>query len=172
MGELPPLHHGAEGDSVIGVEGQPGVALAASPIHSSQSAHRIVCLVSLCYCIARSQRGVPFIVEFRSRQFCRGKVYNNWTQRCQMGPTTWPTSWPAWWVLFWPTWCSPLILAFCIIILVWYRSDLHCYLHWSSFILPFLDDLQNFPTKFPHLVFNFRERENLVFPSFAVSWTI
>jgi hypothetical protein len=57
MGELPPLHHGAEGDSVVGVERQPGAALAASPIHSSQSAYRIVCLVSLCYCIARSQRG-------------------------------------------------------------------------------------------------------------------
>jgi hypothetical protein len=58
-----------------------------------------------------------------------------------------------------------LIHTFCIIILTWYRSDLHCYLHWSWLILPFLDDLQDFLTKSPpwYLIFGIKKSPIFVF---------
>jgi hypothetical protein len=55
-GELLPLHHGAEGDDVDVVEGQPGVASRASPLLSSQSScpYGVFCdSLSPCWKIAK-----------------------------------------------------------------------------------------------------------------------
>jgi hypothetical protein len=51
-------------------------------------------------------------------------------------------------------WRQVLISAFCIIIIVTYRISFDCYLPSYIVIFAFLVDFQDFPTKFPSLVFN------------------
>jgi len=64
-----------------------------------------------------------------------------------------------------------LIRAYCIIIICTYMHHIGSYLPHYIFILAYLDDLRDFPTKSLSLVFNFREAENLLFHVFIVSAT-
>jgi hypothetical protein len=72
-------------------EGQPGVALPASPLLSSQSPDQfhVLCVSSPPH--REITRGVLYIVGFRSRQIhgvqdCKGCM------RGKVGPTTWSAS--------------------------------------------------------------------------------